>query len=96
MSRKLIIVLLVGGILYYWQQRSNFAIDQSKIPDLGLVYQEDLSIGNPPIQGALGESLPSNEHCHTIRGRLPRVPPVRNTPAPACVEAPFSQSLLPP
>ncbi|MCI0666443.1 MAG: hypothetical protein L0Y43_00135, partial [Methylococcaceae bacterium] len=73
MSRKLIIVLLVGGILYYWQQRSNFAIDQSKIPDLGLVYQEDLSIGNPPIQGALGESLPSNEHCHTIRGRLPRV-----------------------
>lgn len=50
MSRILIILFAIAGLAYYWQTGSSFALDLSKMPGIGLTYDENLSIENPPIQ----------------------------------------------
>ncbi len=57
MSRNLIALLLVIGAVYYWQQGSNVALDLAEIPELGIVYDEKLSIKKPPIQEPLMNSV---------------------------------------
>jgi hypothetical protein len=50
MTRNLIVLLLVIGAVYYWQQESSVALELGEIPELGIIYDVKLSIKKPPLQ----------------------------------------------
>jgi len=50
MFRNLVVLLLVIGAVYYWQQGSSVTLALEELPELGVIYDEKLSIKKPPLQ----------------------------------------------